>query len=145
MDAPIAHCVILQKLSHRLISIYTILYIKICYIERKYIHVYIVVGVPARVCISVFNILSPELYPIYLTILLDPPTGSQYNTDSELCRVKRKLHYTKPSSQLPFLFSSNFGKGPSHATRLMTVNISRAVVFKDCVFRFSDLGEFNCR
>ena len=55
MDAPIAHCVILSKLSHRLISIYTILYIKICYIERKYIHVYIVVGVPARVCIYVFK------------------------------------------------------------------------------------------
>ena len=31
------------------------LYIKICYIERKYIHVYIVVGVPARVCIYVFK------------------------------------------------------------------------------------------
>lgn len=55
VDAPIAHCVILSKLSHRLISIYTILYIKICYIERKYIHVYIVVGVPARVCIYVFK------------------------------------------------------------------------------------------
>ena len=39
-------------LSHRLISIYTILYIKICY--RKYIHVYIV-GVPARICIYMFK------------------------------------------------------------------------------------------
>ena len=55
MDAPIAHCVILSKLSHRLVSIYTILYIEICYIERKYIHVYIVVGAPARVCIYVFK------------------------------------------------------------------------------------------
>ena len=55
-------------------------------------------------------------------------------TDSELWRVKRKLYYMKPSSQSPFLFSSNFGKGPSHATRLMTVYISRAVVFKECVF-----------
>ena len=58
---------------------------------------------------------------------------------------REKDYYTKPSSQSPFLFSSNFGKGPSHATRLMTVNISRAVVFKDCVFRFSDQGEFKYR
>ena len=37
-------------------------------------------------------------------LLLDPPTGSQYNTDSELCRVKRKLYYTKPNSQSPTFF-----------------------------------------
>ena len=76
-------------------------------------------------------ILSPELYPIYLT------AGSAYWTDSELWRVKRKHYYMKPSSQSPLLFSSNFGKGPSHATRLMTVYISRAVVFKECVFVFA--------
>ena len=40
----------LQKLSHRLISIYTILHIKICYIKKKYIHMYIIVDVPARIC-----------------------------------------------------------------------------------------------
>ena len=119
MDAPTAHCVILQKLSHRLISIYTILY------------TYIVDDVPARICIYVLYYLRN--YTQFI-LLLDPPTGSQYYTDSELWRVKRKLYYMKPSSQSPFPFSSNFGKGPSHATRLMTVYISRAVVFKDCVF-----------
>ena len=119
VDAPTAHCAILQKLSHRLISIYTILY------------TYIVDDVLARICIYVLYYLQNSTQFI---LLLDPPTGSQYNTDSELWRVKRKLYYMKPSSQSPFLFSSNFGKGPSHATRLMTVYISRAVVFKDCVF-----------
>ena len=85
---------------------------------------------------SIYYLLNSTLF----ILLLDPPTGGQYNTDSELWRVKRKLYYTKPCSQSPFLFSSNFGKGPSHAARLMTVYISRAVVFKDCVFRFSDQG-----
>ena len=34
-------------------------------------------------------------------LLLDPPTGSQYNTDSELCRVKRKLLYEAKQSIAP--------------------------------------------
>ena len=127
VDAPTAHCVILQKLSHRLISIYTILYI------------YIVDDVPARICIYLYVLYYLQNSTQFI-LLLDPPTGSQYNTDSELWRVKRKLYYMKPSSQSPFLFSSNFGKGHSHATRLMTVYISRAVAFKDCVFGFSDQG-----
>ena len=67
-----------------------------------------------------------SIYTILYTYIVDDA--------SELWRVKRKLYYMKPSSQSPFLFSSNFDKGPSHATRLMTVYISRAVVFKDCVF-----------
>ena len=80
----------------------TILYIKICYIERKYIHVYIVVGVPARVCIYVFKNMRQYIISRTLPNLsycwIRPPTAS------ELCRVKRKLYYTKPSSQSPFLF-----------------------------------------
>ena len=97
----------------------------------NFVHLYIVDDVLTRICIYVLYYLQNSTQFI---LLLDPPTGSQYNTDSELWRVKRKLYYMKPSSQSHFLFSSNFGKGPSHATRLMTVYISRAVVFKDCVF-----------
>ena len=51
-----------------------------------------------------------------------------------MAHEKETLLYEAEQS-IAFPFSSNFGKGPSQATRLMTVYISRAVVFKDCVIK----------
>ena len=116
-------------------KIYTCVYCCWCSSQNMYIRV--------QKYASIYYLQNSTQFTCIL--LLDSPIGNQYNIDSELCRVKRKLYYTKPSCHSPFLFSSDFGKGLSHATRLMTVYISRAVVFKDCVFRFSDQGEFNCR